>query len=131
MKTTSIFDNVKEWNFEKYACVILYLNTYYETCMSPAEKLKMADAFSDEYCKIPVSTELLKKMDFDETIDEFYGEAEIMQNDMLLDDKTPPLLKVVREELGLMLYIDPFILQTIADLPELTDNEAFEEMDED
>ena len=54
----------REWDFEKYASVILYLNTYYENFMSPAEKLKMTDAYSEEYCRVPVSEELLKKMDY-------------------------------------------------------------------
>lgn len=129
METSTIFDNVGEWNFEKYTSVILYLNTYYENFMSPAEKLKMTDAYSEEYCRVPVSEELLKKMDFEETLDEFFGEAELMQADMQLDTELP-LLKVVREQPGIVLYIAPFILQTMADLPELTEEEAYEEPDE-
>lgn len=129
METSTIFDNVGEWDFEKYASVILYLNTYYESFMSPAEKLKVTDTYSEEYCRIPVSEELLKKMDFEETLDEFIGEAELMQGDMQLDTELP-LLKVMREEPDIVLYIDPFILQTMADLPELTDEEAYEEPDE-
>lgn len=129
METSTIFDNVGEWDFEKYASVILYLNTYYENFMSPAEKLKMTDAYSEDYFRVPVSEELLNKMDFEETLDEFFGEAELMQADMQLDTELP-LLKVVREQPGIVLYIDPFILQTMADLPELTDEEALEEPDE-
>ena len=71
--TLTIFDNVAEWDFEKYASVILYLHTYYESYMTLPEKMKMMDVASGEYCRVPVSEDLLKKMEFEETLDEFFG----------------------------------------------------------
>lgn len=118
METMAIFDNMNEWDFEKYASVILYLNTYYEKCMSQADRIALAGNDEIEYYTVPVTVDLLRKLEFDETLDEFYGEAEIMQEEMLLDEDCP-LLKVVRQGEGLTLYVDPVMFSTMADLPEL------------
>ena len=122
METMAVFDNMNEWDFEKYASVILYLNLYYEKCMTEAERIALAGNDYSDYFTVPVTEELLEKMEFDETLDEFYGEAEIMQDEMLLDEDFP-LLKVVRADAGLTLYVDPIMFSTMADLPELEPEE--------
>ena len=119
MDNGNIFGNVKEWDFEKYAGIIIYLNTYFEKCMDRADRIHAFESGQDDYCCIPVSAELLQKMEFEETLDEFYSEALVMQDDMILDNESAPLLKVCKDGEGLTLYVDPVILKAMADLPEL------------
>lgn len=128
MNNSNIFGNVKEWDFEKYAAVIFYLNTYFEKCMDQADKIHAFESGQQDYCSIPVSSELLEKLEFEETLDEFYSEAQVMQDDMNLDNETAPLLKVSKEETGLTLYVDPIILKSMADLPELDEELMMDEI---
>jgi len=128
MDNEKFFNGVEEWDFEKYASVIFYLFTYYEKCMNENEKAYALDT-QNEYSRVPVSPELLEKLGLDETLEEFYGEAQVMQEEMCMDDETPPLLKVEKEQAGLMLYIDPILLKSMAELPDLDDGDTLEDED--
>lgn len=125
MDNDTIFDNVKEWDFEKYATVILYVNTYYEKCMSRSEKI-YAMGEQQEYCKIPVTKELLHKLEIEETLEEFFGEAQVMQEDMILDDESTPLFKVTEESNGLTLFVDTIIFKSMTDWDNLEEEEKQE-----
>lgn len=113
-----VFDPAREWDFEKFTTVIFYLQAYYDAYLKDKPALT---GNHDGYCRIPVSDELLTRMDIEESLDEFYGEAEVMQQEMLLDPESEPLLKVVREAAGLVLLLDPVLLDAMTVLPDTDD----------
>ena len=116
----TIFDNSLEWDFEKFTAVICYLQAYYDAYL--ADKPEFFNT-GGQLCRIPVTDELLTRMDIEESLDEFHGEAEVMQQEMMLDADEEPLLMVVREATGLTLMIDPVLLNAMTVLPDMAEDE--------
>ena len=103
---------LQNWDFEKYASVILYVNAYCEQFMSDEEREALKELPEDIKYGIPVSKELLQQMDLDETLDEFCNEAQIMQEEMKVDDEMM-LLEMERVDDNVTLYLGPVILEMI------------------
>ena len=97
------------WDFEKYASVILYINSYYEKYMASRNGQGLLDFEDEVKLGIPVTDKLLAELDMEETLDEFCNEAQIMTDEMNLDPDNP-LLVIEREGEEATLYIDTFIL---------------------
>lgn len=127
-------DNIQHemtgYDFEKYASVILYINAYCEQHMSPEEIYKLVNQVEDVKYQIPVTQELLRSMDLDETIEEFCNEAEIMQDEMNMDEDTQ-LLYIEHADDEITLFIDPFILAILTDKDEMDNDEENEEEEPD
>ena len=121
---------VTGYDFEKYASVILYINAYCEHHMSPEEIYELVNQVDDVKYQIPVTQELLRSMDLDETIEEFCNEAEIMQDEMNMDEDTQ-LLYIEDAHDRITLFIDPFILAILTDKDEMDDDDENQEEDPD
>ena len=80
--------------------------------MSDEEREALKELPEDIKYGIPVSKELLQQMDLDETLDEFCNEAQIMQEEMKVDDEMM-LLEMERVDDNVTLYLDPVILEMI------------------
>lgn len=111
----NVFDDTQDWDFEKFTTVIFYLHAYYDAYLSDKPEFFNSGGM---YCSIPVTDELLTRMDIEESLDEFQGEAEVMQQELLLDTEVEPLFCVVRGATGLTLLIDPVLLSTMVQLPD-------------
>ena len=114
-----LFDNSGEWDFEKFTTVICYLQAYYDAYLTDKPEFFNTGG---QLCRIPVTQDLLSRMDIEESLEEFYGEAEVMQQEMLLDEEEEPLLRVLREATGLTLMLDPVLLNAIAVLPDMEED---------
>ena len=111
-----LFDNSGEWDFEKFTTMICYLQAYYDAYL--ADKPEFFNT-GGQLCRIPVTQELLSRMDIKESLVEFYGEAKVMQQEMMLDEDEEPLLTVIRETAGLTLMLDPALLNAMTGFPEM------------
>ena len=114
-----LFDNSGEWDFEKFTTAICYLQAYYDAYLTDKPEFFNTGG---QLCRIPVTQDLLSRMDIEESLEEFYGEAEVMQQEMLLDEEEEPLLRVLREATGLTLMLDPVLLNAIAVLPDMEED---------
>lgn len=114
-----LFDNSGDWDFEKFTTIICYLQAYYDAYLTDKPEFFNTGG---QLCRIPVTQDLLSRMDIEESLEEFYGEAEVMQQEMLLDEEEEPLLRVIREATGLTLMLDPVLLNAIAVLPDMEED---------
>lgn len=120
-----LFDNSGEWDFEKFTTIICYLQAYYDAYLTDKPEFFNTGG---QLCRIPVTQDLLSRMDIEESLEEFYGEAEVMQQEMLLDEDEEPLLIVIREAAGLTLLLDPVLLNAMTVFPDMEkeNNDAIE-----
>ena len=121
---------VTGYDFEKYASVILYINAYCEQHMSPQEINELINQDDSVKYQIPVTQELLRLMDLDETIEEFCNEAQIMQNELDMDEDMQ-LLYIEHTDDEITLFVDPFILAILTDKDEMDDDDENQEEDPD
>ena len=101
--------DMMHWDFERYASVILYINGYYEHYMSAEQRATFESLGEDVKFGIPVTKQMLEKLDLDETLEEFCNEAQIMQDEMNSDEDML-LIELECKDDQVTLYIDPFIL---------------------
>lgn len=126
MNEVESLNEAARWDFEKYESVILYLHAYCEKCMTPEER-RVMESSSDNDFQIPVSSELLQKLDFEESFDEFCNEVQVMHEDMTVVDGESSMITMARAGDKAVLTVDLFIMQMMATLMDGDDDINFED----